>query len=132
MSKNALLKPQTKSEADVLREIKQYLSTDKRVLWHGRFNSGKGNLHGRWFVANECHLNTDSGVVDSVCTDILAINNYGKAIVIEVKKSNWKSPKTETEIKQAELIERLKQQGVIAGFVRSIDELNSLLGDSYA
>ncbi len=124
-----ILKPQSKSEADILSEVKRYLATDNRVLWFGRFNSGKGNLHGRWFVANECYLNTDSGAVESVCTDILAFLKNGRSAVIEVKNPTWKKPKNDTEKKQALLIEQIKATGAIAGFVRSIDELNLLLGE---
>ena len=49
--------------------------------------------------------------------------------MIEVKNPTWKKPKNDTEKKQAELIEKIKATGAIAGFVRSIDELNLLLSE---
>ena len=122
------LKLQTKLEAAVLSDVLRSLATDKRVVWHGRFNSGRGKLNGnQWFVANRCFLNTCAGAIPSICPDVLAVLTSGHLAAIEVKRESWKKPTTDTELKQLEMLEALKQAGCIAGFVRSVQELNQLI-----
>jgi hypothetical protein len=99
-------------QAAVLR----YLALDPRVAWAERINSGAAWLPGKGGRSRPVKFGFTG------CADIIGQLKNGRFLAIEVKRPSG----TATAAQEA-FIARVRNNGGVAGVVRSVDDLEALL-----
>lgn len=107
-------------EAAVLAAVLRYLSLDPRVAWSHRMNSGS-------YAVEENGKRRFIRYGFPGCPDILGQLRGGKSLLMEVKKHGGKL----TDAQRA-FLTRARENGAVAGVVRSVDEAKKLIDAAFA
>lgn len=140
------LTPVIQTEAQVLRDVRRFLTAHPRVAWFARINSGAamlGDPESPRFV-RFCDIEGQDrlrhaarrggALADAVedqmelMSDLLGQLVDGRTLALELKSGTWRGkPRNARERAQARFLARVARSGGVSGFVASLRDAEQLL-----
>ena len=119
--------PQDGGEGPVVAAVGELLAAHPKVLFAVRQNSGMASYEaksGRYAPVYFYKVVTGQPVRIS---DYWGIMRDGRMLALECKRPSWRKPTDQREREQWAFLELVRNSGGVAGFVRSVDEVQALL-----
>lgn len=120
--------PSEDTEAPIIKAVSQLLATHPKVLFAMRVNSGSLPYINNKGQAVPVRFHRILTGQDVRVVDFMGWLKDCRPFGIEAKKPSWTKPTDKREFEQAAFLMMIRNLGGVGGFVRSVDEVQALLG----